>query len=115
MPYIDINITNKLDDKEKDRIKSKLGELITIIPGKNESGLMVGINDGYTIYLAGDKKEKSAYIIVQMYKSSEFEYEAKFTEKVFEFFEEEFGIAKNNLYLNIGERECWGARGTLNR
>ena len=115
MPYIDINITNKLKDREKDIIKSKLGELITIIPGKNETGLMIGINDGYTIYFGGDKKDKSAYITIQMYKSSEFEYEAEFTQKVFEFFEEELGISKNNLYLNFGEHEYWGSNGVLKR
>ncbi len=115
MPYIDIKITLKLNGQEKDRIKAKMGELITIIPGKNESGLMVGIDDGYTIYLAGEKKEKAAYIMVQLYKSSEFEFEAKFTEKVFDFFEGELGIPKNCLYLNIGERQCWGSRGALKK
>lgn len=115
MPYIDINITNKLKEEDKDKIKSKLGELVTIIPGKVEAGLMVGINDGYTIYLGGEKKEKSAYIMVQMYKSADFEYEAEFTEKVFDFFEKEFEIEKNNLYLNIGENEYWGSKGILKR
>ena len=66
MPYIDINITNKLNEKEKDKIKSKLGELITIIPGKKEASLMIGINDEYTIYLEGERKDKSAYIIAHM-------------------------------------------------
>lgn len=115
MPYIDINITTKLNEEEKDRLKSKLGELITIIPGKNEAGLMIGINDQYTIYLGGVKKDKAAYISVNMYKSSEFENKAQFTEKVFDYFEQEFGIDKNSIYLNISEYEEWGSRGIYKR
>ncbi|SHH72660.1 Macrophage migration inhibitory factor (MIF) [Clostridium collagenovorans DSM 3089] len=115
MPYININITNKLNEEEKNTLKSKLGELITIIPGKTEARLMIGINDDYSLYHAGDKKEKAAYIIVQLFKSCDFEYKAKFTEKVFDFLEEEFNIPKANVYLSINEHQCWGSNGTLNK
>ena len=43
MPYIDVNVSIKLSDQEKDNLKSKLGELISIIPGKTENVLMIGL------------------------------------------------------------------------
>jgi hypothetical protein len=43
-------VTGKLNDAEKDKVKSKLGELIAVLPTKTESGLMVCINDDSTIH-----------------------------------------------------------------
>lgn len=113
MPYINVNISKTLSDGEKDTLKAKLGELITIIPGKSESVLMIGINDGYTIYFSGEKKDKVAFLDIRLYKQSDFEYKAEFTQKVFELFEKEYGITKENLFVNFGEYECWGFKGIL--
>lgn len=114
MPYIEVNISKKLSDQEKDVLKAKLGELITILPGKSEDVLMIGISDGYTIYFSGQKKEKVAYLNVNLYKESEFEYKAEFTKKVFGFFEKEYGVTGDNLFMTFREYGCWGFKGVLN-
>jgi hypothetical protein len=114
MPYIDVNVSLKFSDQEKDTLKAKLGELISMIPGKTEDVLMVGINDGYTLYFSGQKKEKIAYVNVKLYKQSEFEHKAAFTRKVFEFFENEYGITGDNLFMNFCEYDSWAFRGDLN-
>jgi hypothetical protein len=114
MPYIDVKISNKLNLQETDTMKAKLGELITLIPGKTEEVLMVGINPGYTIYFSGEKKDKAAYVNICLYKESGFEYKAAFAEKVFEFFEKEYGVTKNNLFMTFSEYGAWGFNGTLN-
>jgi phenylpyruvate tautomerase PptA (4-oxalocrotonate tautomerase family) len=114
MPYIDVKISKKLDNQEETTLKSKLGELISVIPGKSEDVLMIGIDDEYAIYFSGQKKEKVAYINVNLYKESGFEYKAEFTKKVFEFFEKEYGFTKNNIFMTFGEYNSWGANGELN-
>lgn len=114
MPYIDVNVSLKLSDLQKDSLKTGLGEMISVIPGKTESVLMIGINDGYTLYFGGEKKEKVAYVNVKLYKQSEFEYKAEFAKRVFEFFETEYGITGDNLFLNFDEYNAWAFRGGLN-
>ncbi|HEY5583174.1 MAG TPA: phenylpyruvate tautomerase MIF-related protein [Ruminiclostridium sp.] len=114
MPYIDVNISIKLSDHEKDVLKTKLGELISIIPGKTESGLMIGINDGYTMYFSGQKKEKVAYLNIKLYKQAEYEYKNELSKKIFEFFEKEYDITGYNLYMNFDEYSSWATRGSLN-
>jgi len=114
MPYIDVNISKKLSDQEKDVLKAKLGELISIIPGKTEDQLMIGINDDYTIYFSGQKKEKVAFLNVKLYKESKFESKTEFTKKLFEFFEKEYDITGDNLYMTFDEYDAWAFRGFLN-
>jgi len=115
MPYIDVKVTGTLSDAEKDKVKSKLGELITVLPTKTEAGLMVCINDDSTIYFAGQKKEKAAFINIKLYRESGFEYKAEFTKKVVEFFDKEFEITGDNIYLTFDEYNNWGSRGALNK
>ena len=113
MPYIEVNMSSTLNEQGKETLKATLGELITLIPGKTEGGLMININDNSTIYFAGEKKEKVAYINIKLYKDSEFQYKDMFAKKVFEFFKNEFGIDNNNLYLNFDTYESWGVGGSL--
>ncbi|MCX7711505.1 MAG: phenylpyruvate tautomerase MIF-related protein [Clostridia bacterium] len=115
MPYINVNISTKLSEAEKDTLKAKLGELISTIPGKTEEVLMIGINDGYTLYFSGEKKEKVAFLEVRLYKESTFECKAEFTQKVFEVFEKDFGVTGDNLFMTFGEYDSWGFRGVLKR
>lgn len=112
MPYINVNISKKLGDADKDTLKSKLGELITILPGKTEDVLMVGINDACTMYFAGQKKD-TAYVDVRIYKQCDFESKSRFTKEVSRFLEQRFGIDGGSLFLSIGEYETWGYRGAL--
>lgn len=114
MPYIEVNMSSTLSEQGKETLKTTLGELITLIPGKTESGLMICINDSSTIYFAGERKEKVAYINIKLYKDSEFQNKNKFTEKIFEFFENEFDINNNSLYINFDTYDSWGFGGSLN-
>ena len=61
MPFIDSKITLKLTEEKKENIKTQLGKAVSII-NKPESFLMVGIEDSYDLYMAGDKLEKGAYV-----------------------------------------------------
>ncbi len=112
MPYIDVNISKKLSDNEKDSLKAKLGELISILPGKTEKVLMIGINDGHSMYFSGQKKD-IAYINVKLFKPSEFEYKNELVKKIFEFFEKEYAITSENMFMNFDEYDTWASKGTL--
>ena len=53
MPFINSKVTVKMSPETKERVKSRLGEAIAIIPGKSESWLMVGFEDEYDLYFEG--------------------------------------------------------------
>jgi hypothetical protein len=112
MPYIAVNTTEKLSLSKQEAVKSELGRLISIIPTKNEAGLLVDFSGDHSFYRAG-AAVKSAYVEVRLYHSSEFEAKKKFTEEVFSLLSRELGIESNNMYLNIIELENWGGGATL--
>jgi phenylpyruvate tautomerase PptA (4-oxalocrotonate tautomerase family) len=114
MPYIQVNTSKKLNEQDKDAIKSKLGELISILPGKSESVLMVGVNDSDAMYFGGEKKDL-AFVDVRLFKESDFESKSRFTEAVFLFLKQKLGIAEENVFLSIGEYNTWGHNGRLKR
>ena len=112
MPYIAVNTTQKLSDAMKEKIKAELGRLITLIPTKTESGLLVDFSGDRTIYMAG-KNVDGAFIELRLLNKFELEPKKKFTEEVFEMLSRELGLKKENMYLNILEFSDWGAGGTF--
>jgi phenylpyruvate tautomerase PptA (4-oxalocrotonate tautomerase family) len=111
MPYIAINTSQKLSDAQKEKIKTELGRLITIIPTKAEAGLLVDFSDSRTMYKAGENVS-GAFIDVRLFHKSDFEPKKKFTEETFEMLSRELGLKKENMYLTIMEFDNWGSAGT---
>ncbi len=110
MPFIDSKITLKVSDEKREAIKARLGKEISII-GKPESFLMVGFEDEYCLYMAGNKLEKGAYVAVRVFgqpKSSECD---KFTAAICNIFEEELDIPAKNVYVSYLGTNDWGWNG----
>jgi len=113
MPYINSTVTLKIADEKKESIKSKLGEIITEIPGKNEEWLMVGFNEEHTLFFRGDRKEKAAFIEIKIFGTTEKKYKEIITSKVCSLFEEELNIPKDSIYIIFQEINDWGWNGTM--
>ena len=111
MPYVAVNTTQELSDVQKEKIKTELGRLITIIPTKTEAGLLVDFSDSRTIYKAGENVA-GAFIDVRLFHKSDFDPKKKFTEETFEMLSRELGLKKENMYLSISEFDNWGTAGT---
>lgn len=112
MPYIDITLSKKLTDTEKDVLKTNLGSLITLIPEKTEKVLMIGIKDDCTMYFSGEKKQV-AYLSINLFTKADFVYKNELTKKICEMLEREFSITTDNVFLTFQEYETWGANGQL--
>jgi len=112
MPYIAINTSIEISDAQKEKIKTEVGKLITIIPGKTEANTMVDFCECRTIFKAGEKVD-GAMIELRLWRKAEFEDKKKFVETLFKFLQGELGLKPENMYLNILEFEAWGSGGTL--
>ena len=112
MPYIAINTTQKLTITQKEKIKTRLGHLITIIPTKAEATTMIDFSDDRTMFKGGENIS-GAFIELRLFHKADFDTKKQFTEETFELFTRELGITKANMYLNIIELENRGSTGTL--
>ena len=110
MPFIDSKISVKLTEEKKESIKTQLGKAISIL-NKPESFLMVGIEDSYDLYMAGNKLEKGAYVQVSLFGNSSPAAYEKMTAKICEIYENELGIPGNNVYVTYHGVSDWGWNG----
>lgn len=110
MPFIDTKITMKLSDEQKLELKTELGKAISIL-NKSENYLMVGILDGYDLFMGGKKLEKGAFIGVQVLGSVDQSQSDKMTGEICRIVSEKLGIPGSNVYVNyLGYRD-WGWNG----
>lgn len=111
MPFIDSKITLKLTEDKKESIKSRLGKAVSII-GKPESFLMVGIEDEYDLYMAGQRLEKGAYVSVSLFGNSTSSAYEKMTGEICKIYEEELGIPGQSVYVTYHGVNDWGWNGS---
>jgi len=110
MPFIDAKITIDLDDAQKESLKAKFGKAVSII-GKPESYLMVGIDDGYDLYFAGDKMEKGAYVAVSLFGNAPSNAYESLTAEICKILEDDLGIPGRSVYVTYHGLTDWGWAG----
>lgn len=112
MPFINSKVTVKMSEAQKEKVKSRLGEAIEIIPGKSESWLMVGFEDEYDLYFQGNRDENSAFVEVKIFGSASKEAYAKMTDAISTILQEELAISKDRIYIKYEEVTDWGWNGS---
>lgn len=110
MPFIENKISVKLDEEQKNTIKSRLGKAITLL-GKTETYLMVGFEDGYELYLGGKKLERGAFVSVSVYAKSVPSGCEKMTAEICRILNEVAAIPSECVYVTYSALENWGWNG----
>ena len=110
MPFIDSKISVKVTDEQKEQIKSEIGKAASII-GQPESFVMIGIQHEYTLYFAGNKLEKGAYVSVDVLGQANSPACEKMTAKICEIYESILGIPGSNIYVEYRSTPDWGWNG----
>lgn len=110
MPFIDSKITLKLTDEQKEELKSELGRAISLL-NKTESYLMIGISDGYDLFLAGKKLERGAFISVQVFGDINSSQSNKMTAEICNIVSEKLKIPADNVYVTYQGIHNWGWNG----
>lgn len=112
MPFINSKVTVALDNAKKEELKTALGQIITAIPGKSESWLMVGFEDNYSLYFKGTNDKPSAFIEVKIFGSASKESYNTLTDKICALFNSSLDIPKDRIYVKYEEVSNWGWNGS---
>ncbi len=110
MPYVHLSIAKKLTDDEKEAIKSSVGKLIEILPGKTESVLMVRLDDDLQMYFRGEKSN-CAYVNVCLYLMSPADKKGEFARALVRSISELAGLDINDIFLCFTEFSNWASWG----
>ncbi len=112
MPYINSKVNVALSEEDKEVLKTKLGDAISLIPGKTESWLMLGFEDECSLYFKGKCNTKIAFIEVKILgRASKRDYEL-LTAEISKIYKEVLGISQDKIYIKYEEAEHWGWNGT---
>ena len=110
MPFIDVKLSKKITDEEKEQLKSDLGKAVAVLH-KPESYLMVGICDGYDLYFAGNKLANGAYVSVSVWGKAKPADTRKMTESICNILNNRFSVAGKDIYITYADVENWGWNG----
>jgi phenylpyruvate tautomerase PptA (4-oxalocrotonate tautomerase family) len=113
MPYINVNLSKELNPQQKEQLKRKMGEIITLIPGKTEAVTMVDISGGHSLYMRGKALENGAFVEIRLLGKAELKHKEALTEAVFRSLKELLGSPAEDIYVNVFEFENWGYNGKL--
>lgn len=112
MPYIDLKTTKHIDDNEKLQLKKEFGRAIECFPGKTERWLMVKIEDGASMWFAGDNSSDCAMLEVSLLGKGSDEAFDSMSDTLCSIMENVSGIRADRVYIKYGETEHWGWNGT---
>lgn len=112
MPFIDSKVSVKVTKEQEKELKTRLGQAISIIPGKSESWLMVGIEDEYSLYFRGDDSEPMAFVEVRIFGGPNRDAFEKMTAELTKIFGEVLGIAPDHMYIKYSATTDWGWNGS---
>jgi phenylpyruvate tautomerase PptA (4-oxalocrotonate tautomerase family) len=111
MPFIDSKVSVKISEEQEKELKTRLGQAISLIPGKSESWLMTGFEDNYHLYFRGDNSEPMAYIEVRLFGGPNKAAFQKMTEAITKIFGDVLGIAPDHMYIKYSATPDWGWNG----
>ena len=111
MPFIDSKVTVPLTEEKKERIKTKLGQTVSLL-NKSETYLMVGFQDNYDLYMAGKTLDKGAYVSVSLFGSAPSSAYEQMTAEICGILEAELGIPGDKVYVTYHGVKDWGWNGT---
>ncbi|MDE6592334.1 MAG: hypothetical protein K2K57_04635 [Oscillospiraceae bacterium] len=111
MPFINVKTNENVSADKAEVIKSELGRVISIIPGKSESWLMVNIEGDCALYFKGTS-ESAAIAQVQLYGGASSECLSELTGEITGILGNALGIPAGRVYVSYMLTENWGWNGS---
>ena len=111
MPFIHTKTNAVITPAAEERLKAALGKAIEVIPGKDESWLMLQFTGDCNLWFRGDKSKPIAFVEIMIHgRSNDEGYEAM-TAAATDIIAEELGIDPKNIYVEYQVAEKWGWSG----
>lgn len=112
MPYIRVSTTRVMSAEQQLALKAGLARAVELIPGKDESKLMVELAAGQAMYYRGEAGE-FAFIDARFSGAVDFADKKRFTEAALGLCEQVLDLAPGDANLTISCYDEWGTKGTL--
>lgn len=111
MPFINSKLNVTLSPNQEKALVSRLGQAISLIPGKSESWLMTGFEPEYHLYFRGENDTPAAFVEVKIFGNENKEAFSNLTAEICEIFNEVMDIPKDHIYVKYETTVHWGWNG----
>ena len=98
MPFINSKISTSVSAEQEQALKTRLGQAISIVPGKSENWL----------YFRGDNSEPLAMVDVSVFGDEDAAAFSALTAEICKIFDEVMGIAPDHVYVKYQTVKYWG-------
>lgn len=112
MPYIRVATTRVMSAEQQLALKDGLARAVELIPGKDESKLMVELAGGLAMYYRGAAGE-FAFIDAKFSGAVDFADKKRFTETALAVCEQVLDLRPGDANLTFSCYDEWGIKGTL--
>ena len=110
MPFISVKTNANLSKENITSLKTKLGDAISLFPGKSESWLMCEIEGNKSMFFKGSE-ENCAFVEVKLFGSVEEGASEKFTAEICNEMKK-YGIDESRVYVRYQGGTDWGWNGS---
>lgn len=111
MPFVNVKTNISVSKVAEESVKSSIGELIAIFPGKSEDWLMVNIEDNSKLYFRGDNSNPIAFVEVKIFGSANAKACNTFTCEITNALNNILGISGDQIYVKYEFVDTWGYAG----
>ena len=111
MPFINVKTNQNVSAGQAEKIKAKLGQAITAIPGKSEGWLMVCIEGEKMLWFKGTDAP-AAMVAVSIYGSASSNALDTLTSHITGILGDALGIPSDRIYVSYASTGDWGWNGS---
>ena len=112
MPFIHTRTSCALTAEQETTLKTRLGQAITLVPGKSEQYLMLDFSQQCHLYFQGDGDKPAAFVEVMLYGTAPDSAYDALTGAITQILSEELGIPASRIYVEYQETSHWGWNGS---
>ncbi|MCI8300399.1 MAG: hypothetical protein HFI69_08620 [Lachnospiraceae bacterium] len=112
MPFINSKVSVSLSKEQEKTLVSRLGQAISLIPGKSESWLMTGFEPEYHLYFRGDDSTPTAFVEVKVFGTENKSAFSALTSEICSMFHEVLNIPQDHIYVKYEAVSNWGWNGS---
>ena len=113
MPYIEAKLSIKLDENQKNKLQSKLTDLVSSAFSKPKAYVMTGIEDDKSLYMGEKKLDKGAYISISLLGSTSKPVCQTLTKNICNVLSTDYDIDGANVYITYHPEDLWGWNGSM--
>lgn len=112
MPCINLKTNLTISEEQERSLRKKLGEAISIFPGKSENWLMLAFEDGCKMAFQGKAEEGIAFVEVKLLGNVDGRAAAQMTKEICKILKEDLKIEPGKAYIRYEPTEYWGWNGS---